>query len=82
MRSFDQRFKPHVNATLLEHVTDAPAGSTATIRGIEFRKDTRWRWHNDFRSGMTNREVASVLQEGLADSSYTLTHPAQQGAQA
>jgi hypothetical protein len=72
MRSFDQRFKEQAPAELIERLTELPAGSTATIRSVVFRKDTRWRWHNDFRVGLTNREVASVLAEGT----HTLTEGA------
>jgi hypothetical protein len=76
MRSFDQRFKEKAPAELIEQLTALPAGSTATIREVVFSKDSRYRWHNDFRVGMTNREVASVLAEGT----HTITTP--EGARA
>lgn len=65
MRAFDQRFQPVVtDPAVLEALIAAPAGTTATVRGIAFTKTDRRHWRNNFRAGMTSRQVASVLCEG------------------
>lgn len=71
MKAYNERFKERVDEGLLASLTALPAGSHASIREVVFTKDTRWRWHNGFRCGMTNREVCSVLQTGT----HAITHP-------
>jgi hypothetical protein len=72
MRSFDQRFKPKAPEGIVAALTDAPVGTTATVRAVVFTKTSSKHWANDFRVGMSHAEVASVL----AEAPHTLQPPA------
>lgn len=61
MRSFDQRFKPRADEQTLATLRTAPNGTTVRLRSIIFTKIGRSSWANDFRAGMSDADVASVL---------------------
>lgn len=64
MRTYDVRFKAKAPPHLIDQCAALPAGATATVRAIRFVKAGRNSWRNDFRTGMTDAQVASVLAEG------------------
>lgn len=58
---YDQRFKPKADAEQVEQLAQLPPGATVTVRAVTFRKAKRNSWANDFRTGLTDREVASTF---------------------
>ena len=62
--NYEHRFRPAATEALVrrrDRLNELPVGATLRIRDVVFHKDTRRAWSNDFRSGMTAGDVASVL---------------------